>query len=427
MGQLRVLECFAGVGSQSMALRNIGQDFNVVGIMEVDRHALICYSAIHKNMIDDLPAKSDDEMYNYLFKKGVGVNFSTGKNELPKSGDKLRQIYVADIKSNNLGDIRYINPKDVPEHDLMTYSFPCKNISVEGKQDGLKKGGDTQSSLVWECEKIIKHHRPKYLLMENVKNIVSKRHLPAFAEWMDWLEKQGYINYMKIYNSNKFGVPHNRERVLMISIRKDVKGADSFIEPVGNNNTPKLLEVIEKDNIEQFLVDDDYLKGFVEVIDKDKFDILKEQILDNGILYSNKDLQQTIDKRLKYLPLKTQDKDVTVLVREATKLGYKCASIGDSIHITQKNSATRRGRIGKQEVKTLDTVCYQCVVLPNYKFKRLSPLDCWRLQGFTDEDYYKCVDQGISAPKLYERAGRGITVPLLEEIFKNLFRGNNHV
>lgn len=67
MGQLRVLECFAGVGSQSMALRNIGQDFNVVGIMEVDRHALICYSAIHKNMIDDLPAKSDDEMYNYLF------------------------------------------------------------------------------------------------------------------------------------------------------------------------------------------------------------------------------------------------------------------------------------------------------------------------------------------------------------------------
>ena len=153
--KLRVFEAFAGYGSQSIALRNIGIDYEVVAISEIDKYAIKAYESIHG-------------------------------------------------KVNNLGDISKINVEDIPDHDLFTYSFPCQDISVAGKQASLEENSGTRSSLLWECKKIIEGKKPKYLLMENVKNLVSKKHKPYFDKWLEWLEEQGYSNTWKVLNAKDY-------------------------------------------------------------------------------------------------------------------------------------------------------------------------------------------------------------------------------
>ena len=164
---LRIFEAFAGYGSQSIALRNLGIEYEVVAISEIDKYAIKAYEAIHG-------------------------------------------------PTNNLGDICKIDPRDIPDHDLFTYSFPCQDLSVAGKQAGLGKG--TRSGLLYECEKIIEAKKPKYLLLENVKNLVGKKFKPQFDEWLAYLESLGYTNYWKVLNAKDYGVPQNRERVFVISI-----------------------------------------------------------------------------------------------------------------------------------------------------------------------------------------------------------------
>ena len=167
--KIRVFEAFAGYGSQSIALRNIGIPYEVVAISEIDKYAIKAYEAIHG-------------------------------------------------KVNNLGDISKINVEDIPDHDLFTYSFPCQDISTAGKQASLKEGSGTRSSLLWECRKIIEYKKPTYLLMENVKNLVSKKHRPYFNKWLEYLESLGYTNYWKVLNAKDFGVPQNRESICGINI-----------------------------------------------------------------------------------------------------------------------------------------------------------------------------------------------------------------
>ena len=139
---IRVFEAFAGVGSQRMALDNLGIPHEVVAIAEIDRFAIASYEAIH--------------------------------------GDTF-----------NVGDISQLQPEDIPDHDLFTYSFPCQDISVAGKGAGLSEGSGTRSGLLWECQRVITAKKPKYLLLENVKNLVGKRHKANFELWLDWLVEQG--------------------------------------------------------------------------------------------------------------------------------------------------------------------------------------------------------------------------------------------
>lgn len=158
---LKVVELFAGVGTQRMALKLLGVEHDVVAISEIDPYAINSYKAIH--------------------------------------GDTL-----------NLGDISKIDPKDVPDCDLLTYSYPCTNISIAGSKEGLAEGSGTASSLLWYCRDIIEHKKPKYLLMENVKNLVGKKFKPYFLEWCKVLEDFGYTNYYQVLNAKHYGVPQNR-------------------------------------------------------------------------------------------------------------------------------------------------------------------------------------------------------------------------
>lgn len=215
--KIRVFEAFAGYGSQSMALRRLGIDFEVVGISEIDKYAIQAYMAVH----GDTP---------------------------------------------NYGDISKIDWSSVPDFDFLTYSFPCTDISTAGQQKGLAEGSGTRSSLLWECRKAIEAKRPKYLLMENVKNLVSKKFTPYLKEWIRFLEGQGYSNYTKVLNAKDFGVPQNRERVFMVSILGEV----SFHFPKPFTLEKRLKYVLEKDVDESFYLSEKVVNTFLARNEKNK-------------------------------------------------------------------------------------------------------------------------------------------------------------
>ena len=187
---LKVFEAFSGYGSQAISLRNIGIPYKVVGISEIDKNAIKAYMAIH----GDTP---------------------------------------------NYGDISKLEV--LPSCDLFTYSFPCTDISLAGTKLGLSQGSNTRSSLLWECKRLIDVSKPKYLLLENVKNLVGKKNKPDFDRWCAYLESIGYKNYWKVLNARDYGMCQNRERVYMISIL----GNDTFEFPKAIPLTLKIKDLLE--------------------------------------------------------------------------------------------------------------------------------------------------------------------------------------
>ena len=233
---LKVFEAFAGYGSQRMALRNLGIPHEVVGISEIVEDAILAYAAIHTDLLpvsdNFTPQLSDSEMVGYLESVNVPLDYKTFKNRARSlKKDALRLLYRANRLAKNFGDIKRIVPETLPDFDLFTYSFPCQDISVAGYQRGLDSDSGTRSSLLWECCKIIETKRPRYLMMENVKNLVGTNHRRNFSEFLRYLERLGYTNCWNILNARDFGVPQNRERVFCIS-SLDTGFAFKFPNPV---------------------------------------------------------------------------------------------------------------------------------------------------------------------------------------------------
>lgn len=270
-GTLRVFEAFAGVGTQHMALRNINMDFEVVAISEIDEYAILSYDAIHTA---DRPVEeaTEEEMDQFLEKHNVPL-FPNGKKAGQRKqlkGKKKKAFYEACVRARNIGDIASVDPKDVPDHDLMTYSFPCQDISVAGKGEGLGKGSGTRSGLLWECEKIIKEKRPKYLLMENVKALINKNHLPDFELWQEWLASKGYTNYWQVLNAKDYGVPQNRERVFMVSILDE---HDPYEFPDKQELKLRLKDILEDEVDEKFYLSEEKTKDLTWDLKKKATDI----------------------------------------------------------------------------------------------------------------------------------------------------------
>lgn len=232
---IKLFESFSGVGSQRMALENEGFNFESVGTMEVDKWGIIAYDKIHNNQLELKKYPKKEDMIDEMKKRNIAYNFSTYKDEMPRSENEVKILYKAHKNSNNYGDITRINPSELPDMNFFTYSFPCKNISVAGNQKGMEKDSGTQSSLVWECEKIIKEKLPKYLMMENVKNICGKDNIKFFQEWIDLLNSYGYESEWKVYNACDYGVPQNRERVIMMSKLKEENKDKNTKENIQNN------------------------------------------------------------------------------------------------------------------------------------------------------------------------------------------------
>ena len=168
---LRVFTAFSGYDSQCMALDKIGIDYELVGWSEIDKYAIRAHNAVYPQWAD-----------------------------------------------RNFGDITKIDPHTLPDFDLFTYSSPCQDFSSAGKQAGGEKGSGTRSSLLWYCEEIIRVKKPRFLLMENVKALVSEKFRPLFLQWEKVLRDMGYTNYSQVLNAKDYGTPQNRERLFCVSI-----------------------------------------------------------------------------------------------------------------------------------------------------------------------------------------------------------------
>lgn len=533
---LRLIELFAGIGSQTQALKNIGVPHKVVAISEIDKNAIRSYMALH--------------------------------------GETL-----------NLGDIREI--KELPEADFWTYSFPCQDISVAGHGAGIKEG--TRSGLLLEVERLLKTAAesgtlPKYLLLENVKNLVGKKFKADFDSWLSFLSSIGYANYWQVLNAKDYGIPQHRERVFCVSIRGEHK---PFIFPEKRELTLRLKDMIDEHVDERYYLKEstirsivtskfnsrrdsirrpsDYayclrardcyepqcvqvgdvvgekwekmhemsrrvfqtdgisptvhcagggntelkiaenfvlgglqehqvprtdgvsptlteamgkgggqtpiivamrgrnpdnpsdrtpgilLKQRLEVNEKGLCNALTTVQKDNLVMdadYVSRKYGEFIDEK-GYIPEmfvtynKQEVHDVAptltgqcscpsgssavlklekpIKVKVATKQGYEEATAGDYVNITFPSSKTKRGRVGKGVAQTLTCGDGNAVITENVRIRKLTPRECLRLMGWTDEQIDKIESAKVSSTQQYRQAGNGIVVQVLEAIFKALF------
>ena len=309
---MRILELFGGYGSQALALENLGIDFKS-DLCEIDKYAIQAYNQIH------------GETFNY-------------------------------------GDICTIDETKLPYYDLITYSSPCQDFSVAGKQAGGEKGSGTRSSLLWECERIIRKVKPKYLLMENVKALTSKKFMPLFAKWLMTLESIGYKNYWKVLNAKDYGVPQNRERVFVVSILGEQKY--QFPNPIPLKK--RLKDILEKNVDEKYYLSEKICQRFQ--YNKMGEDVIGTTKGEECTRKGNRDFVYSVEHKIGALSATDykQPKQIMepIQIKENTQKGYSEAYEGDSINLEQPNSKTRRGRVGHQMANTLTCSCNQGVVEP---------------------------------------------------------------
>lgn len=218
---LTVFEAFAGYGSQALALKYIGIPYKVVGIAEIDPAAIKGYMSVHG-------------------------------------------------ETKNYGDVSKVDWNEVPDFDLLTWSSPCQDFSNAGLQRGGEEGSGTRSSLLWEVKRIIEVKKPKYLLTENVKALVSEKFRPGFLKFCEYLEGMGYTSFRQVMNAKDYGVPQNRERIFVVSIL----GESWYNFPQPFELKTRLKDVLEDDVDEKYYLDDVKVANFVGKLEKEKLDMI---------------------------------------------------------------------------------------------------------------------------------------------------------
>lgn len=380
---IKLLSLFSGIGAFEKALENIGVDYELVNYCEIDKYASKSYSLIH--------------------------NVSEEKN---------------------LNDVTKVDTSKLPHDiDLVTYGFPCQDISNAGKQKGFtdESGNRTRSGLFFEALRIIEQTKPKVAIAENVKALTSKKFAKEFDTVLKSLNDVGYNCYWKVLNSKNYGIPQNRNRVFIVSIRKDIDNFDFHFPQ------PKELKLRLNDLLESNVDEKYYLSEKLEIyalgnaVNKELKDMYKRE---NA--YLNKDISYTINTNsirrvgdtnyiCEGIDEEIQVKDF-LKIKEATKKGYSEAYAGDYVNIQFPNSKTRRGRVGNGIANTLLTSKENCVVVDNpLRLRRLTEKECFRLMGFDDSDCDILKDNGISMTQIYKQAGNSIVVDVLEALFTELF------
>ena len=301
---IRLIELFAGIGAQAKALENLGVNFEHYKICEFDPYAIRSYNAVHK------------------------TNFETSD---------ITKITADDLSIIDTDKYCYI----------MTYSFPCQDLSLAGKQKGMKKGEGTRSGLLWEVERLLrelnqkgKNHLPKVLLLENVAQLLSYKNRLDFDDWCHFLSSLGYENYYKILNAKDFGIPQNRERCFMVSILGD--GYYTFPKP--KKLTICLKDMLEKEVDEKYFLSDKLISYF-ERHSKE----CEEK--GNGFRFSPTN-GNGIAKTITAATNNRMD-DNFILIPETTKKGYAIAEEGDGIYINRPHQ--KRGVVQKDMIQTIKT------------------------------------------------------------------------
>ncbi len=340
---------------------------------------------------------------------------------------------IHNINENlNKGDIIQANTNELEDIDVLVYSPPCQAFSVAGKRLGIK---DARGALFYHTLPIIKSKKPKYALMENVKGLVNKGMRNLFNDMLRELELLGYNNYWKILNAKDYSIPQNRERVFIISTRKDIDSKD-FEFPLPYDNGLKLKDFLEDEVDEKYYIDKSYelllnsndksaCKQIAKV-DLNGHDYLKRVYDKNyccptlptgtGGNHQPKILEDFYKNR----PVRVYE-DYSPSLR-AERQGLKVIK-GCATRTRNYIGQSKQLEIRKDELSnSITTVQKDSMVTDYQRVRKLTPLEYWRLMGFDDKDFYKAKETGMSNTQLYKQAGNSIVVDVIEEIYKILFK-----
>lgn len=372
MSKIRVFETFSGIGAQNKALKNANIDYEIVATSDWFINAILAYDAIHcKNKKIKVP--SYDKQVEYLSKFTFSNDSVKPYKDITKLGkEEIEKLYVANKRTKNLGSITEIHSSDIPDHDLLTYSFPCQDLSTGGLTKGMKKGSGTRSGLLWEIERILnelneENRLPKYLLMENVKAILAPSNENDFKMWKRFLKKLGYESEEMVLSGIYFGVPQDRARCFMVS------------------------KLGEKPNIKSKL---------------------------NGNLYPEKDIKKFL--RTDYTnEVYKQEADEAQLPRTESRERMWNTNKRDINKLTYFNTIT----CNMDRQNNAGMILYDGPKGNSYRL--LTTREAFLLMGFTEKDYENVKELGLSYRKTIKLAGNSIVVPVLEAIFKAMFEEEN--
>lgn len=270
---IRLIECFAGYGSQALALKYLGIPFEHHRIAEWAVKSIQAYKDMHfpNDNTDYSCGMSFDNVIDYLFERGISADYNKPmtREQIKRMGEnKCRSVYNNIKATHNLVSVCNVKAKDLEITDtdrftyLLTYSFPCQDLSSAGLSKGMAKGSGTRSGLLWEIERILKEcdELPQVLLMENVPEVIGQKNKDSFADWIAFLDSMGYKSKWEILNGTDFEIPQNRKRCFMVSVLGDYYY--DFPQKLGC--TLRLKDLLEKNVSEEYYLSDNILNYFIK-------------------------------------------------------------------------------------------------------------------------------------------------------------------
>ena len=323
-------------------------------------------------------------------------------------------------ESLNLGDITEVDENEIADFNMMSWGFPCTDISLSGLQKGFidENGNKTRSGMYYEGIRILKTKRPALSIIENVKALTGNKFKKEFETVLTDLENAGYNSYYKILNSKDYGIPQNRERVFIISIRKDLdNGKFKFPEPF--DNEIRLKDVLEEHVDEKFYISQDKVQRFLDELKNTNSKVYhKLQGIDKS--YKNTksiDVANCITAR--------EDRGISNRQAEGTAVLERIGNVnpsgkGQNGTVVDSNGLARTVTIEKgegQKILVRELELDKEII----RIRKLTPKECFRLQGFCDEDYEKAKAVN-SNTQLYKQCGNSITVDVLYYIYVELYK-----
>lgn len=407
---MKLLSLFSGIGAFEKALQRLNIPVELVGYSEVDKYAIKSYEAIW------------------------------GKDKV------------------NLGDVTQIEEKTLPDDiDMITYGFPCTDISLAGKTQGFfdSEGNKTRSGLFFDALRIIEATQPKVAIAENVKNLTGKKFKKEFEIVLSSLEEAGYNNYWQVLNAKHYGVPQNRERVFIISIRKDIDtGLFQFPEKI--QLTQRLKDILEPSVDEKYYLSDRLIETLLKHKERHKekgiefvADIVKPEEVEacgtiqaryykdgSDCLINETDPKLHVYCNLYDLGIKGFNRDMGEILDpsgicktlQTMQGGNRQPKIVEHVAVAMRGRYNSKGEV-EQHIELSDrdyanaitTVQKDSLVTNGLRIRRLTPKECWRLMNFDDSDFEKA--QAVNSnTQLYKQAGNSIVVAVLEFIFKELIK-----
>lgn len=442
MKRLTFMDCFAGIGGFRMALEQLG--FVCVASCEIDKHARKAYKAIYG---------WEEPFY---------------------------------------GDIKDVDPRELPDFDLLTGGFPCQAFSVAGKRRGFE---DTRGTLFFEIVRIAKEKRPKAILLENVKGLVNHDKGRTLDIMIETLNEIGYIVDFDILNSKYFGVPQNRERIFIVAMRDDLIEQEEWSEETTKGNTivrkrkrqinewaktfnfdwpeqdevtTRLRDILEPEVDEKYYLSEEKTAKLIAQLNGNHEGETDKFLIDDQGRTTKElkplDISPTLRREMHGNEPRVVEHQVPEWIPKPDEISRTLRS-GGKASLSDKHNydhvAVKAEGFSNQDMTGIDIVGHLskfqndrifsdkglsptvsasggnsgghgggCLLTPLYRIRRLTPLECWRLQGFPDWAFDRAKSAGISDTQLYKQAGNAVTVNVIYEIGKRLvryvFRRNTH-